>query len=217
MEGLINKTTEATASGMKAIQKFEGTFSKADRVAGNYGGDQVQLEFEDVVVLEMQGNEPAPDLNDDKLIWWMSYAAPNQSPKKTKFVVKGLMKSAEALWESRGVKDKGWLDLLGERVVMEQAEVELFKKKNPDTGELEPVTQKNLVFALDGAADDKSLDKYVTENILGLTPQAAKRFVLVDPKVKHTAKYRDAFAAGTFEELLGVSIGEDGLYTKSGN
>lgn len=215
MEGLINKTTEATASGMKAIQKFEGTFSKADRVAGNYGDDQVQLEFEDVVILEMSGNEPAPDLAEDKLTWWMSYAAPNQSPKKTKFVVKGLMKSAEALWESRGVKDKGWLDLIGERVVMEQQEVELFKKKNPDTGELEPVCQTNLVFALDGAANDEDLDAYVIENVVGKTPQAAKRFVLVDPKVKYTTKYRDAFSAGTFEELIGVALDEKGLYIKA--
>lgn len=226
-DDLTGRSSEATSGGFRAVLVVEGNFVEAKRIPsdftkddGSSANDQARVTLEEAVILKVKEGETEPELRDDKFTVYYGYAPQGRAqPHKNTFFVRGFQLSAEELWAKRGEKSKGWKDLLGSRVTMEQKSVMLFKRPPKGDEEAEEdgkvhVYSENFVFVEGDAVSVGDLDEHVRNKVVGLNEQAALRALLLDNRVKRHTKYKEALDNGTLAEMLGLDL-VDGVFKRT--
>lgn len=222
MGDIIYNPEEASKGSFQSIKKFEALLVDVQREPSPWETKEGQVEkdvakvyCEDVIILEMEEGTEEPDLTDDKFTFVMNYAKKDaEKPHKNTFFVAAFLESAKALAKARG-NDGGTLqDLLGTRVVFEYKEVELFTHTNKDTGEKEPISGKNFVFALDDAGEEAPIEDHIRKLIVGKNKGNALRSLMSDGKAKRDQQWRQKLNNGTLAEELGLEI-VDGVFTQN--
>jgi len=209
---IISRSSEAVSSGLSAILEVEGTLQPLKRVAGKkfdeesdaVPKDQIQVTLEDAVIREMEGTQPEPELKDDKFTTWITYAPPGQlEPSKQSKFNRVFVKSAEKLWADRGETDKGWRELVGERVVM---------RKQTMKWKIEGETIEGFCFGfVEGGDTVPDFDEYVAQLLEGEDKSTALRKFMQDNKVKRNLEIKEAIKAG--QPVAGMELLE-GVYCR---
>ena len=221
---IIDRPEDASKGGFQAIKRVEGILQPLKRVASRFESgwgnkppsDQVEIVLEEAVILEMEEGEPMPELNEDRFTTWMTYAPPGKDkPSKNTFFVKGFCVAGIELAKARGKEDGTWRDLVNTRIVLEQREVFLFKRrKEAGSEEFDEFNQTNYVPVECGEEQD-DINDYVRSKIVGLNPVAAKRAVLLDNRAKRYPEYKEAIDAGTICEKLGLMEDAEGIFREA--
>lgn len=219
MSGIIESSSEAVKGGFQSILKVRGTFESQERVPSRFDSgwdgkdpaDDVEITLNNATILKMEEGEPEPELKDDVFHFRMKYAAPNKpKPNQNTFYVKGWLKSFEAI----GKKPS---DFLGQEIIIEAKEVEIFKKRNKETGEINPVSQTNFVLSTDAEADVAELADHIVEICVGKKVSGVARVLLLDSRTKNAADVR-AKAKDDIEGFLteyGMKVNDEGLIEKA--
>lgn len=210
---LTYRSEDAVKGGFQSIRAFEGLFTEMGKVDGKFENDQARLNFEDVIILEMEEGEPEPDLQDGRFGFYCNFAKKGKSkPNVNSFYVKGLMKSAEALAKARGNENGDVRDLFNTRVVMRKKTIDLFPgDKDPETGEREMVKGTNFVFDTDDGGSQVGVEDYVKGLLVGKNKSNALRSLMGDSRTKGDPKWRNGLNSGSLIAELGLKIGEDGV------
>ena len=221
--GLIKRTEDLPEGGFAAIVKVRGVLLPPKRVPSRYKeslyktipDDQLEITVEDAEILEMLGNQPAPELRDGKFTFWLNYAPPVQSPTKQtrNFFTRGFASSAQALWDKREPEaKKGWLDFVGQVVCLEKKPVLLMTVPQENTEERKEVWQTNFIFVEDSDTAPVDIDAYVRESLIGKNKATALRWLVMDAKVRRNPKYKEALNNDTLAELLELEV-HDGIFS----
>ena len=125
MKGITDNSSEAVKGGFRAIERFEGLLLDVNREPGKFEDDsgvikdQAKVEYEDVTILKIFPGEDEPTLEDNKFVFWITYAKPEkEKPHVNSFFAKAFQKSAEILCKERGDATPGLTALIGTRCVM---------------------------------------------------------------------------------------------------
>lgn len=213
MSDIAFSSKEATKGGFQAIKKFEGNLIEHKKIANKFAKpedtkpapEQIEVYFEDVVILEMADGEPEVELKDNKFSLLFNYALPGRKPHKNSKWIAGYVKSAEEAFK------KSPKELEGERLIMEQRDTFLFKSKDKDTGVEEDIIVPCFVFTSgDGGVDPEERVKGI---ILGKNKAAAYRAVMLDNYTKRLPEITSKVQNG--EPVAGLEM-KDGTYQAVG-
>jgi len=227
-EGIVTSSKDAAVGGYQSIVKVEGVLEPLRRVDGTrenpFAGkvyDQVEIKLSDAVVLEVLPGEEMPDLNDNTFRTWYNYAPKGKpKPHKNNSFIRGFVKSFEDAGTT--VDDK-----VGERIILKFARFPLgFKvdKKDEDGNIVfdddgKPVKEEaqgsGFVYCPDGDADVAPITDHIKNLVVGKTPAAAKRAVLMDGRARRYPEYKEAIDTGRICEMLGLVESEDGIYQEA--
>ncbi len=201
----------APESGFGAILKVRGRFDSMVLEDGDYG-KQAKGTLKDAVVIQMIADQEPVELTDGSFTFYVGYAAKGKiEPTPQSQWRRHFTKSAEALFEKRGEKGKGWRDLVDTEVTI----VRVFDKereiKDRETGEKKKVTPKSWEF-VDEVETAESIDAHVSKLIKGLNKQAALRAVMADARAKKEPRFKDAVKAGA--DIAGMTI-KDEIYVEA--
>ena len=209
MSGIITDPNEAVSGGFKSILAFEGDLMSLTKEDNTFDTtrEQLRFEFENVAILEMEEGEPEPELEDDRFHFWVGYAKKGRKPNKNSVYVRAILPSAKAA----GVDlDKVIASEEMPRVTMRRTEIPLGFKA-ADTGE--EVVAVNYTFVGAGEVSVESIEDHARGLILGKTPPAALRDLVMDSRTKNDQGLRQAIQKGNYE-VLGVMLGEDGRFVQ---
>jgi len=233
MSGIIDRSDQAEKNIFNYIKRVEGILGQPERKPSRFetgfnnkpSPDQVELVLEEATILEMEEGYDAPDLKDDRFVWWLTYAQPGKDkPSNGTFFVQGFCRSAEEVMKAKGKPSAGWRDLVGERVTLERQERLLFKRprnaQDPEPEEGEdptakiPIYQSSLVFVT-GDEDSGGVEEYVKALVLGKNKVAAKRSLMLDGRAKKYPEYKAAIEDDSICEILGIAQDENGVYVEA--
>lgn len=231
----IGTSEEAVRSGFQAVQLVTGTLAIPVKSAGqSFDGkaakDQVQITLENAQVLRMDKGVPEPELKEDKFTIWVPYALPGQTPNKSSKFSQTLMKSAEALWEARGKKGLGWLDLVGAQVTLERREwtytvsraAPTDEAKAEDGDKAKKVTEKGKSDAYffvenQGAEPDDVIGYLRKEIIVGKAKTTVLREFNMNPTAKRHPEFKMMFInePAKFMETFNVTLNAEGTFVET--
>lgn len=229
-------TEETVRSGVQAIQLVSGTLEKPDREAGkSFDGkpakDQVVLKLSNAQILRVDKGAMEPELKDDIFTLWLSYALPGQHPTKQSKFAQTIMKSAEQLWEKRGQKGKGWLDLVGTQVTMERkpweysisVEAPAVDGETP-TGDEKPKKERKkeavdaYFFVENADAEPEDIIGDIRDRlVVGQKKAMVLRNLTMDAVAKRYPGYKHTLTTdeAKFNETFGVLLSDEGIYVKA--
>jgi len=220
----IESTAQAVRGGFKGVESFRGLLVDLDRVANPWqsdGPDQVKATFKDAQVLTLfPGEEPFTFKNGEHSFYT------EYNPKAHSIWMECMVASAEELGTKMFGKKMKPSEFKGQYVTMKKVARKLFDKPKLDENKkaiIGPDGKKVLeaVFAVDETglpnhfsfvpdenADSSDVKDYIKKNLVGLSSQAALRFLITDAKVSRFTEYRDALKAdsNTFAESVGLKF-----------
>ncbi len=225
-ERIVSDPKEASVGAYQAIEKIEGVLEPGTIVDNRFDPKkrQIEIKLTDAVILQVKQGEPEPELKDDTWRCWMSYPPVGRKPSNLSFYMGAFCTSGNLLAKSRGIQhadettglmvDGTWQDLVKTRVQLVHVKDQpLGTIVDKDTKEKKPVTGSGYIFDTgDGKASSEGLDEYVTNLIIGQTPSAAIRLVLMDARAKRDDKFKTALQNNTIGEILKVKLGEDNKF-----
>ncbi len=226
----LNDPKELPRSGISAIKKIFGHLEIPDLLPGKDWGDgkavkqSCLLKLTNAKILEIDKGAKMPELEDDTFKIYIPYAPKDELPDPKSRFAKTIMKSAKDLWKARGQPDKGWLDLIGTDVTLERRPMDwtITEKPTEEGGEKKKVTGSTdayyFVENLNVVSDPVDIKKYIRDTlVIGKKKSLIKRNLTMDAMAKRHPEYMQAVNDGTFEELMGVKLDENGVYQEAGS
>lgn len=222
-QGIMGRSDEASKGQWNSIEKVRGLLVSVERVppsenaSTDYGPpkDQAEIVLEDAIILQMAEGEIEPELRDDRFVVKMNYAAKGKEKSHVNsFFTKGFCASAEEVCKEMGNAKGGWQDLVGSVVTLESQTLVLFQKKSKDEdGEdvFEDITGTNYVFVADDGDGGAGLDDHLRNLLVGKTPTAVTRALLMDARARRVPDIKTELKSGALAERLGLEV-VDGVF-----
>ena len=210
--------TKVAKGGFAGILEFQGKLVSHTRIPNKFGAmrtkwgteieevspDQIQVEYEDVVILRMEEGEEEPDLRDGKFNILLNYAKPGHDKS-----------NALSQWNKgyadtcKAVHDKLPNQTEGETVRMLK-QIVTMKIRDRRAGTEEEVEALRWTFAPVGDIS-QDLEARLKDKITGQVKSAALRNIVNDTALRDNAEYRDAVASGA--PIAGMEL-VDGIYVE---
>jgi hypothetical protein len=208
---------KASKGGLQAILEFQGRLVSHERIANKFGEtrkkfgteiqepapDQIEVKYEDVVVLRVEEGEEEPTLTDNKFNILLNYAKPGQAKSN------GLSQWNKGYTDTcKKVYNKLPNELEGEIVQMSKLPVEMTITKDKKEVKIDPPPMRWCFVPMGDIT--VNLDAKLVTAIEGKNVSAALRAVMQENSLK---KFKTEVQAGA--PLAGMQV-VDGVYKKVG-